>query len=86
MLPGIGSLFALQGRQERAVSVLATVDALRREIGFEFQAHALADYERAVELARAALPAERFEAMCQTGSVMSLQETAEYALREETTP
>jgi predicted ATPase/DNA-binding XRE family transcriptional regulator len=84
MLPGLASLFALQDRQERAVCVLAAADALRREIGFEFQADALADHERTVELARATLPAGRFEAAWQKGGAMSLEEAANYALQGET--
>jgi hypothetical protein len=44
MLPGLASLFALRGSQERAVSLLAAADALRREIGFEFQPDALANH------------------------------------------
>ena len=83
MLPGLASLFALRGHQERAVSVLAAADALRREIGFEFQADVLADHERTVELARAALPADRFEAAWQKGSAMSLEEAANYVLEGE---
>jgi predicted ATPase/DNA-binding XRE family transcriptional regulator len=61
VLMTMGSLSALQGHQERAVRLLAAVDALRREIGFEFQAHTLADYERAVQHARKALTAEQFK-------------------------
>jgi predicted ATPase/DNA-binding XRE family transcriptional regulator len=80
VLMTIGSLSAVQGRQERAVRILAAVDALRREIGFDFQAHTLADYERAVEQARESLTAERFEAAWLRGSAMSLEEAAEYAI------
>ena len=47
----------------------AAADAIRREIGFEFQADAL--------------PAARFEAAWQKGSTMSLEEAASYALEEE---
>ena len=84
VLLAIAALFAVQGRQERAVRILAAVDALRREIGFEFQAHTLADYERAVERAREVLTPERFEAAWQRGSAMSLEEAAGYAMSEET--
>jgi predicted ATPase/transcriptional regulator with XRE-family HTH domain len=80
VLMTMGSLSALQNRQERAVRILAAVDALRREIGFEFQAHTLADYERAVQQAREALTAEQFEAAWQRGSAMSLEEAAGYAV------
>jgi predicted ATPase/DNA-binding XRE family transcriptional regulator len=80
VLMTMGSLSALQNRQERAVRILAAVDALRRKIGFEFQAHTLADYERAVQLAREALTAEQFEAAWQRGSGMSLGEAARYAM------
>ena len=75
-----GSLSALENRQERAVRILAAVDALRREIGFEFQAHTLTDYERAVQRAREALTVEQFEAAWQRGSAMSLDEAARYAM------
>jgi predicted ATPase/DNA-binding XRE family transcriptional regulator len=81
ILPGLASLLALQDRQERAVSVLAAADALRREIGFELQADALANHERTVELARSGLPADRFEAAWQKGSAMSREEVANYVLR-----
>ena len=84
MLPGLASLFAVQGRLERAVTVLAAADALRREIGFEFQADAVADHDRTVELARASLPADRFEAAWQAGSDSSLEEAATFALQGET--
>jgi hypothetical protein len=80
----MGSLSALQGHQERAVRLLAAVDALRREIGFEFQAHTLADYERAVQHARKALTAEQFEAAWQRGSGMALEEAVGYAMSGET--
>jgi tetratricopeptide (TPR) repeat protein len=86
MLPGMGSLLGLLGHGERAVGVLAAADALRREIGFEFQSHSLADYERAVEQARKALPAERFEAVWQGGCAMSLEEVARYVLRGDAVP
>jgi predicted ATPase/DNA-binding XRE family transcriptional regulator len=80
ILPGLASLLALEDRQERAVGVLAAADALRREIGFEFQADALANHERTIELARAALPADRFEAAWHRGSAMSREEVANYVL------
>jgi tetratricopeptide (TPR) repeat protein len=83
ILPGLGSLFALRGHQEGGLTVLAAADAIRREIGFEFQADALADHDRTVELARAVLPADRFEAAWQKGSAMSLEEAASYALEGE---
>jgi predicted ATPase/DNA-binding XRE family transcriptional regulator len=80
MLPGLASLVARQGHQERAVSVLAAADALRREIGFEFQADALANQERTIEQARNALPAIRFETAQRKGNAMSLEEVANYVL------
>lgn len=80
VLLAMGSLYAIQNHQERAVRILAAADALRREIGFEFQAHTLADYERAVERTRGALTAEQFEAAWQSGSAMSLEEAARYAM------
>jgi hypothetical protein len=85
VLLAVGSLLAVQSRQERAVSILAAVDSLRREMGFEFQAHTLADYESALQLARDALSKERFEAAWQGGGAMSLEEAASYAMSEGTT-
>jgi predicted ATPase/DNA-binding XRE family transcriptional regulator len=85
VLLAVGSLLAVQNRQERAVSILAAVDSLRREMGFEFQAHTLADYESALQLARDALSKERFEAAWQRGGAMSLEEAASYAMSEGTT-
>jgi predicted ATPase/transcriptional regulator with XRE-family HTH domain len=84
VLLAMGTLFTVQGRQERAVRILAAVDALRRELGFDFQAHTLADYERAVERARGVLTAERFQAAWHSGSAMSFEEAARYAMSEET--
>ncbi len=84
VLMTMGSLAAIQNRQERAVRLLAAVDALRRKIEFEFQAHTLADYEQAVQRAREALAAERFEAAWQRGSTMSLEEAVRYAMGGDT--
>jgi predicted ATPase/DNA-binding XRE family transcriptional regulator len=83
ILPGLASLFALRDHHQRALSVLAAADATRREIGFEFQADALADHDRTVELARAALPGDRYEAAWQKGSAMSLEEVTGYVLEGE---
>lgn len=80
----VGSLSAIQGRQARAIRILAAVEALRQEIGFEFQAHTLADYEHAVQRTREALTAEQFEAAWQRGSTMSLEEATAYAISEQT--
>ena len=84
VLLAVGSLFAVKDRQERAISILAAVDSQRREMGFEFQAHTLADYERAMQRAREELTKERFEAAWQRGSAMSLEEAARYAMSEGT--
>ena len=83
ILPGLASLYALRGHHQRALSVLAAADATRREIGFEFQADALADHNRTVELAHATLPAERYEAAWNKGSAMSLEEVTGYVSEGE---
>ena len=83
ILPGLAALLALRGRPQRAFGVLAVADATRRDIGFELQADALADHDRTVELARAALPAERYEAAWQKSSAMSLEEVTSYVLQRE---
>ena len=86
LLLGIGCLLASRNRTERAARVLGAAERHRSEIGFEFESSALADYDRAVERARAELGDQAFQAAWNLGRTMTLDEAADHALSKREKP
>jgi ATP/maltotriose-dependent transcriptional regulator MalT len=82
LLREIGCLLLEQNRTERAARVLGAADRHRSEIGLELEPQELAEYDRAVERARAELGAQAFQAAWSLGRAMTLDEAADHALSE----
>jgi predicted ATPase/DNA-binding CsgD family transcriptional regulator len=79
-LAGIATVAAMQGRMEPAVRIAGAAAALREQIGAPVEEWQRATYDRGLELARAAMPLERFAASWSAGLALPLEAVIAEAL------
>jgi non-specific serine/threonine protein kinase len=82
-LEGLACITAGPGWAERAARLLGAAQAMQARTGTPSPPSAMADYERTVADARAALGEARFDATWKAGGGMSLGEAVAYALSAE---
>ncbi len=79
---GLAGVYGIQGEPARAARLFGAADAFHKAINAPVQSGDLADYERFVAGARAAIAAEAFDAAWAEGRAMSLDQAIELALAE----
>ena len=78
----LAEVMAAAGEVERSAQLFGAAETLREAVGAPVLAFYRADYERAIEMARAALGQQRFELCWSAGRALSPDEAVAYALGE----